>query len=514
MKRFGEQFKKQSDSIRMRVSEKNELRARLVSYMEYHPLPAEMVEKKGVRKATVPTIVSESFFVIPFNKLYTRSFAGVFAVCLIVGIPFIAEQALPGDTLYAVKVQFNEELRSSLAFSPYAKVEWETERLGRRITEARLLASEGRLTDEAQASFAEAVQTHTDAAQREIAELRETDSDSAAIAEIAFASALAVQSEVLEGHIQNDTDALQGEEGHSVLALTEVVDKARSSAESAQADAQPSYGKLLATVEEQSTQVYELFASVKKSASAEEVVDVERRLSDIERKMKEAVARKEGTLAINTMAVPARALAVTIGRSDEIPPEVTTTMMSAKMTASEFATTSPELSVTSDAVVIEVQEATSTPSGTVEPSEEDAIVLLRVTLTDIQKLLNYLSNIDVRENVSIDDLLPVTPTQEERTTEIMKIFDATLQIEVDIHSRNIQNRLQKKVNYGLAEVDVQLSHVTEALQKGDLDSAYTAVESAFTIVSDIQKLTSNEPFTQKNMEVQHTEATTTPVSVQ
>ena len=69
MKRFGEQFKKQSDGIRMRTSEKNELRARLVSYMEYHPLPIEMVEKKTVRKATVSAIASESFFVIPFNKL-------------------------------------------------------------------------------------------------------------------------------------------------------------------------------------------------------------------------------------------------------------------------------------------------------------------------------------------------------------------------------------------------------------------------------------------------------------
>lgn len=510
MKRFSEQFKKQSESIRMRASEKDELRARLVSYMEYHPLPSHMLMKKAPQKAIVPAIASESFFVVPFNKIYTRSFAGVFVMCLIVGIPLIAEKSLPGDTLYAVKVQFNEEVRSSLSFSSYAKVEWETQRLGRRITEARLLASEGRLTDEAQASFAEAVQTHTDAAQREIAELRETDSDSAAIAEIAFASALAVQSEVLEGHIQNDTDAQQGEEGHSVLALTEVVDKARSSAESAQADAQPSYGKLLAAVEEQSTQVYELFTSVKKSASAEEVADVDRRLADIERKMKEAIARKEGTLALHTITIPARALAVTTNHSDELPPEVPATMMSAKMAVSDVATETPELIETADVPTTVETKATSTSAVTIEPSEEDAIVLLRTTLTDIQKLLNYLSDIDVRENVSINDLLPVTPTQEERTTEIMRIFDTTIQIEAEIHSRNIQSRLQKKVSFGLTEVDAYLAQITEALQQGNLDVARTAADSALTLITDIQKITSNEPFKPKTSEVLPSGTTTSP----
>ena len=51
-------------------------------------------------------------------------------------------------SLYLVKVHFNEEIRSTLALSPYEKVAWETKRIERRIAEARLLASEGNLTDE------------------------------------------------------------------------------------------------------------------------------------------------------------------------------------------------------------------------------------------------------------------------------------------------------------------------------------------------------------------------------
>ena len=59
--------------------------------------------------------------------------------------------------------------------SPYEKVEWETKRLERRIAEARMLAEEGKLTDEVQEAVAEAVKGHSDAAQQGIAELHQTD---------------------------------------------------------------------------------------------------------------------------------------------------------------------------------------------------------------------------------------------------------------------------------------------------------------------------------------------------
>ena len=120
MKRFSEQLKKQAETVRMRASEKNSLRERVVSYMEYHPLPKEMSAPKKTSRVSDPVLVSEPFRVIRFNSLYARSFAGMFAVLFIVGVPFVAERSLPGDILYPVKVQFNEEVRSSLALSPHA----------------------------------------------------------------------------------------------------------------------------------------------------------------------------------------------------------------------------------------------------------------------------------------------------------------------------------------------------------------------------------------------------------
>src|SRR6056297_835594 len=118
---------------------------------------------------------------------------GVFALLVLIIVPIMAERAVPGDTLYAVKVKINEEVRSSLTLDPYEKIEWETVRINRRIAEAKLLAKEGRLTEAAEAEAAAAVKEHADNVKAEIETLRAADADEAAIAEIAFDSTMQVQ---------------------------------------------------------------------------------------------------------------------------------------------------------------------------------------------------------------------------------------------------------------------------------------------------------------------------------
>lgn len=501
MKRFSQQFKKQGERIVMRASEKEELKARLVSYMEYHPLPAEMILANETlsKKAKVQGIISEPFYAFTFNKIYTRAFSGAFVMFLILGIPALAERAVPGDALYPVKVQFNEELRSTLAISSYAKVEWETQRLERRISEARLLASEGRLTPEAESVVAEAVQTHTDAAQREIAELRETDSDGAALASIAFASALAVQSEVLAGHIGNEGATGTGD--YSVVALVDVVAKARTSAETTQTASSLSYEKLLATVEQESTRVYELFESIKKSATKEQVSDVERRLADMERKVAHAVLTKEGTGTVGDAQV------VALGLS-----------MSQKTLASDVeadvsaivATGTNDVALMAEADTAAVAEVTVEKTKEEKNAQEaEAVASLRVTLTDIQKLLNYLSHIDVRENVEINDLVPVVPTTEEKSQEVMRLFEETQALQAKVSARSISSRLQSKVSHGQRQVTAELKKVTTSMEKGNVDQAKMSVESARNLAADINLLTSNEPSKVKGVVEVPTVATST-----
>ena len=54
MKRFSEQLKKKSQTIRLSAAEKRDVRERLIAYMEYHPLPATTVSIKKQATDTTP----------------------------------------------------------------------------------------------------------------------------------------------------------------------------------------------------------------------------------------------------------------------------------------------------------------------------------------------------------------------------------------------------------------------------------------------------------------------------
>ncbi len=292
MKRFSEQLQKKANTVKLQAAEKRELRERLVSYMEYHPLAT------AVTKSTTSPFHTESFATvkIPFLSLAKWSTAA-FTMVLVV-IPVLAEQAVPGDMLYSVKVSINEEVRSSLTLSPYQKVEWETERLNRRIAEARLLASEGRLTEAVEVEVAAAVKAHTDTVRAEIEVLRSADAEEATMASIQLTTTLEAQASSLSG-IQ--------EEGRSMAMTASTEDIARPTAliasvinaslaetsNGVSSSTLPAYDKLIARVELNTTRAYELLDSFKVSASLEELADMTRRLEDVERAMVEALALRE-----------------------------------------------------------------------------------------------------------------------------------------------------------------------------------------------------------------------------
>lgn len=281
--------------MKLTASERDELRERLVSYMEYHPLPQSLQDAKTTRS----TVRTESFRTVSLPLFGLLKGSAVAAALVLLVVPFMAERAVPGDTLYAVKVQFNEELRSTLTFDSYQKVEWETERLNRRIAEARLLASEGRLTEEVEVEVAEAVRTHTENAKKEIEALRAEDADEATIAEIALDTTLEVQSTSLRGEKED------GEESESDVAvaaasteptprptdlIANVIDESRAQSLAEKGSSTPpAYDKLMARVELNTTRIYELRDSVVEVAPESDVTEVNRRIEDLERSIAEAM---------------------------------------------------------------------------------------------------------------------------------------------------------------------------------------------------------------------------------
>jgi hypothetical protein len=282
MKRFSEQLHNKAQSVKLQAIEREALLERIGSYMEYHPLPGKDVKKKTA-KVTIPVALafSDTLISIP-NKLLYRVSAAV-ALFLFIIVPALAEKSVPGDNLYAVKVRFNEELYSTLIFNQKDKVEWETERLNRRIAEARLLASEGKLNGEVSAQIAEAVREHTEAVKHEIEELRGDDADAATLASIELNTTLKTQSTSI-----SETSSASIEVAHDQDSTQFLVDVLNESV-AKEADGEiPSYDKIMARVEQNTTRSYELLEDTKLANDDPLRTEIVRRLEDVGRSIAEA----------------------------------------------------------------------------------------------------------------------------------------------------------------------------------------------------------------------------------
>lgn len=400
MKKFAEQLKRQAEEYRLRANERHELRERLLAYMEYHPLPngTPVTLRKTSRRP----------FAVALNGWVIGRLSGALALLFLVVVPTLAERSLPGEVLYPVKVRFNEELRGALVSTPYQKVEWETERLERRLAEARLLADAGRLTPSAEEEVTRAIKQHSDAAKQSIADIRVNDSEEAAIAGITLSSALEVQSEVLD-HRGEDN-------GRDTSALATAVNQAKLDINPTETEV-ISYPKLLGRVEIETTRAYEYLNSLNGVASNEEKTDLSRRLSDVK-------TRVEGATSLKQTDEPA----------------------AAKQLADALGST--------------------------------------------RKIISFMTNLDVRRNVKIDDLVPVMLTPDEKAiaihSKILEAGDLTLEVETGIAKLATSSNDYLAIKDGLERYKASVETASSSLAVGDLDAAEGAVKNAINLARELR----------------------------
>ena len=147
------QLIRQAKNIKLSHEEKSSIKDSLLNFISENP----------VRPGTEPRLgYGSNIFLTKLN------FASAMAIFLIItvlvggGVAVGAGNALPGDTLYPVKVGINEEVQGWLSVSEEAKANWEVERAQRRLEEAETLATDGSLDIEARENIEANFEAHAD----------------------------------------------------------------------------------------------------------------------------------------------------------------------------------------------------------------------------------------------------------------------------------------------------------------------------------------------------------------
>ncbi|MEI6042301.1 MAG: DUF5667 domain-containing protein [bacterium] len=91
---------------------------------------------------------ASDIFIYFKQRKFVPSLVIVLLLCVTGGFSAAAENALPGDSLYSLKVNVNEQVKGMVAVTPEAKARLAVETTERRLQEAVILSSQGQLTDD------------------------------------------------------------------------------------------------------------------------------------------------------------------------------------------------------------------------------------------------------------------------------------------------------------------------------------------------------------------------------
>ena len=153
--------------------EKQEMRLQLIQRMQYVP---------------------HGFF---WQRLRFAAAGAVGLLLVVSGVSYAAERALPGDMLYAVKLELNERIRTWAALSEEAQAEWSVDRTTRRLEELERLMSVGALNDSLREEIATRLEQNTEEAHKAIISLKKEQIEAAADTSSRLESSLRVHERML-----------------------------------------------------------------------------------------------------------------------------------------------------------------------------------------------------------------------------------------------------------------------------------------------------------------------------
>lgn len=186
-----EYIRKSAVQVSLSDSERERMKRVLSEYMSMKPMRSAPLERRSPLTYMALSLYAFSRKSVAVLLLFAILFSGA-------GVSFAAENALPGDALYSLKVGVNEPLVAALSVSPESKALWNAERAERRLEEAAKLASVDRLTDEKKIELEERFEAHAEKVVVDIERLETSDASGAADIAARFEYKLLAHEVVLE----------------------------------------------------------------------------------------------------------------------------------------------------------------------------------------------------------------------------------------------------------------------------------------------------------------------------
>lgn len=167
-----ERHLKKLQAVSLSDTEKQDVRDALQAYVSYHPVRPLAKRAEFLRTYERQGTLSWLHISRPFSERLSTVLAGFFVFALVGGgVSFAAEGSMPGSTLYPIKVDVIEEVRSWVLINPEAKAAWEARRVERRLEEAISLAATGELSADARTELATRFKSHARSAATRLAKL-------------------------------------------------------------------------------------------------------------------------------------------------------------------------------------------------------------------------------------------------------------------------------------------------------------------------------------------------------
>lgn len=176
-----EKFIEEAKKINLSTEERSSVEKSVLNFIKDNPIVNSNQLPRLVHQDGANASLWSRIFLTKLNFAPTMAMALVIAILFGGGVSLGAEKALPGDTLYPVKVGINEEVRSWIAISEESKADWEVKRVERRLEEAEELATKGTFNDGARANLEAQFEAHAEKVKNRIEKLETKKNFNAAV---------------------------------------------------------------------------------------------------------------------------------------------------------------------------------------------------------------------------------------------------------------------------------------------------------------------------------------------